>query len=197
MSTAEGRKIEMTLRDFDALYEAIGQAALVGASETESQDPKRSGQVKKFKYVCGKNWKKMKAVIADHQREMAKIFAPDAQFSEYQEEREDILREHAKRLEDGSVEMDTSSPDGAQYIHTKEGRKAANAAMAILDKKYSATLKRAEKKRIKANAQLEKMVRFTLHAFDVGGEDMPNLPEKLAGGYIDAIEPMLAGMPKV
>ena len=168
-----------------ALYEtkeAYDQACKVTPGETDNRE-----DVLKFKYACGKNANRLRALLNETGAEVQRLHYSLPEYAAFMQECTDAAEEMADRDDNGQPVVDA---DG-DFVITKR-KEEFEGSLEWLRKKHAAAIEAQKAVAAKIDEYLEQTVDVKLHQVS-----FVSLPEKIGGAYVDLIGEMLTDKPEM
>lgn len=185
--------ITIPRKELALLSEVFQQASVVTRADTEDRT-----LYQRFKYYCGRNKDRVDVAFKHavdgcgkiNERYMTEAAADD-EIAAYMAEQDIVLKAHAKKDDKGEPMI---AENGAWDVPA-EDHKAVSAELKPIKKKYAKAVKRQEQRNadLKAEDTAYMDQKVELRLFTVPWD---TVPERIGGGYLVRLTPMLTGMPE-
>jgi len=185
--------IRIPRKELALLSEVFQQASVVTRADTEDRT-----LYQRFKYYCGRNKDRVDVAFKHAEEGCGKInerymteAAADDEIAAYMDEQDIVLKAHAKKDAKGEPMI---AENGAWDVPAEE-HKAVSEELKTIKKKYAEAVKRQEKRNADLKAEntayMDEEVELRLFTVPWG-----SVPERIGGGYLVRLTPMLTGMPE-
>jgi len=189
---ANVREFTPQRKDLHILSEAFHQASTASRADSEDRTT-----YQKFKYYAARNKDRMDAKLKETVKELERIQLQvdkdrrdDAEFMTFMEEQTNVLEFFASKGEDGNAI--TNERD--EYQLEGEMRKKADVALKELGAKYADAVQRDVDRKTDGDKAIRDYLDtyITIRVFTMPWE---TVPERIGGGFLVKIAPMLVGVP--
>ena len=170
---------------------ALAHACDVASKVIRNDSTESAEKINTFKYRMARNASKLEALWKACMMEQARVFTPDEKCRAYWDEQQAICERHATVDKDGVFILGPgSTPDLPRFQYTRKALKERNAELRTHTMKYWATVIKIKVGIRKRARILERIVPADLMMWDFA-----DFPDRIAGGWAEALRPVLTNMP--